>query len=80
MPFPTLFLNRKINWFNQEHRVEVLLTEYNKHMLKYAMKNHKCHDDELGIKYLFPFVGHDRCFFGRNILMSYIPRLILKSK
>jgi hypothetical protein len=59
MAFPTLFPYGKGDWFNQERRVEVTLGEYNKHMLKYALKNPKC-DDELEPEFLYPFAEHDR--------------------
>ena len=55
MRFPTLFPYRKGGWFNQEHGVENKLTEYNKHILKYSMKNPNIENDEFAPEYLYLF-------------------------
>ena len=60
MAFPTLFPYKKGDWFNQERRVEVSLVEYNKHMLKYSMKNPNIENDELSPTYLYLSAEHDR--------------------
>ena len=47
--------------------VEVKLSEYNKHMLKYAVKNLKC-DHKPEPESLYPFAGHGRWFnWAQNI-------------
>ena len=59
MAFLILFQYGKGDWFNQERMVEVKLFEYNKRMLKYAVKNPKC-DDKLEPEFLYSFAGYDR--------------------
>ena len=56
MVFPTLFLYRKGNWFNQDRRVEVSLTRYNKHILKYTVENTDIENDGLEPEYYIPLV------------------------
>ena len=58
--FPTLCPYIKGDWFNQERWVEVSVVEYNKHMLKYSVKNLDTENDKLATDYLYLFAEHDR--------------------
>ena len=60
MAFPTLFLYAKGDYFNRERNIEVSLTDANKHLLNYAVKNEKVENDELEPSYIYPFAEHDR--------------------
>ena len=60
MAFPTLFPYAKGDYFNRERNIEVSLTDANKHLLKYAIKNEKAENDELEPSYIYPFAEHDR--------------------
>ena len=53
--------------------VEVLLVEYNKRMLKYALKNPKYEDGKLKIEYLYPSAEYDSWVdWAQNINERYI--------
>ena len=60
MAFPTLFPYAKGDFFNRERNIEVSLTDANKHLLKYAVKNEKAENDDLEPSYIYPFAEHDR--------------------
>ena len=60
MAFPTLFPYGKGDFLNRERNIEVILTDANKHLLKYAIKNEKVKNDELEPSYIYPFTEHDR--------------------
>ena len=60
MAFPTLFPYGKGDWFNRERNVEVSLTDSNKHLLKYAVRNTISDTDNLEPEYIYPFAEHER--------------------
>ena len=60
MAFPTLLPYGKGDFFNRERNIEVSLTDENKHLLKYAVKNEKAENNDLEPSYIYPFAEHDR--------------------
>ena len=51
---------RKEILLNRDRNIEVSLTDANKHLLKYAVKNEKAENDVLKPSYIYTFVEHDR--------------------
>jgi len=72
MAFPTLFLHRKGNWFNQKHRVEVSLTEYNNQMLKYTVNILNVKNTNLNLNIYIPLLIITGGVIGHKMLTSGI--------